>query len=136
MCAMLAGLHVRGLHPSTTPFAHTTVKVPFRYLAAWPWPTHEACIYPVGPMLDLSQGCPTGNSHSLLPVWLRAFPSWKFPEFLEFPVPREFAEFGSAGYSHFLSARISDFQLVFCIRKLVLYYFQLYIELILFFKIY
>ena len=76
-------------------------------------------------MLCKKQGCSTGNSRSLPPIWLQTFPSREFPELREFPVLRESREFPSHGKFPFLSAHISDFQSVFCIRKLVLWSFQL-----------
>ena len=53
----------------------------------------------------------------------------KFPRFRNFPNFGNFPSCGNVGNScpkgnsYFQSAHISDFQLVFCIRKLVLYYF-------------
>ena len=44
----------------------------------------------------------------------------EFPELWEFPVLRESRKFPSHGKLPFLSAHISDFQSVFCIKKLVL----------------
>ena len=46
--------------------------------------------------------------------------SREFPELREFPVLRESREFPSHEKFPFLSAHISDFQSVFCVRKLVL----------------
>ena len=56
---------------------------------------------------------PYGNSREIPEIR-------EFPELREFPVLRESQEFPSHGKFPFLSAHISDFQSVFCVRKLVL----------------
>ena len=85
------------------------------------------------PFQGTNQEFSIGNCCSFLPIWFQIFAPgsfsynnsretpeiWEFPEFQEFPVLQVFPKFTPAGNSNFLSVPISDFQSIFCIKKLI-----------------
>ena len=68
---------------------------------------------PYGFKLFPPRNFPDGNSREIPEIR-------EFPELPEFPVLRESREFPSHGKCSFLSAHMSDFQSIFCVRRLVL----------------